>query len=917
VVELRVPKVGGKRNRTDAGYFDDWAHIADAAISYNGRAHGIYITLNEVRPALLSRAANRIQEWAETTTSDNDIIRRRWLPIDIDPRRPAGISASEKEHGAALQRTVEIIQWLAAQGWPAPITADSGNGGHLLYRIDLPNDEAVASVIQRCLQALAARFDSAEVAVDSTVYNAARIWKLYGTKAAKGDHTPDRPHRWAYLIDVPEQVEQVTPAQLEALASLAAPAPAEQPKAARSADYNSPVPVFELASFISRHAAILNPSQSKQISGGSLRWRIDCPWDTTHKGDAVIIQLASGAISAKCSHNSCIWDWHALRDHLEPKHLSAAPSMPQPPLAPSPNGNAPAGAARDNGHLSEGKNEDRELKTRAPTRPVIFTNERQLADLMHLTMAAIVERGERSDPVLFVRSGRLVRLAVDEEGSLRTEQVTPDALLGIMAQSAIWARIAQTKDGGERLVNVSPPTLVSRVLCAAGGWDLPVLDGIAYAPIFGEDGTLYTAPGYNPATRLYHTGTVKLGDTTPTVANLAGAVALLIDELFVDFPLDDASRAHAIALAVLPFVLLMIKGPTPMHLATAPQHRAGKSLLIESALIPALGRPPAMTPDAGDEAEWAKVLTSKLLSSPSVVVLDNLSAELRSPMLATALSEGRLTSRILGSNTEVSAPARWTWAATARNPTLHEELMLRSVLIRLTPKTERPEERTGFKHAHQLEWVTANRDALATAIVTIVRNWIENAGGKQFTGRAKGRFDSWVGTMGGILEAAGINGFLANEAELRSTSAPEADAFRSFVLAWWDQYGSSPVTVSNELFKLASTPDDDKSVPGADLLGEVLGTSKEHGRKVALGSMLKRYAGRVYAEDSAPDGETPRSFQVSMHKELAPNRAKQWFLAELFAESPRDSAKSTTSSGAESGVSRSLFPFDVENLQDE
>ena len=115
-----------------------------------------------------------------------------------------------------------------------------------------------------------------------------------------------------------------------------------------------------------------------------------------------------------------------------------------------------------------------------------------------------------------------------------------------------------------------------------------------------------------------------------------------------------------------------------MHLATAPQHRAGKSLLVESALYPALGRTPDMTPDAGDETEWAKVLTTKLLSSPSVVVLDNLSAELRSPMLATAISEARLTSRILGSNTEVSARSRNTDMGSSRSKASCQKAMMQT-----------------------------------------------------------------------------------------------------------------------------------------------------------------------------------------------------------------------------------------------
>jgi hypothetical protein len=137
-------------------------------------------------------------------TTDADILRRRWLPLDFDAVRPAGISASEDEHATAEDTARRCAAWLAGQGWPEPIQGDSGNGAHLLYRIDLPNDEAATTLIRDTLTALADRFDRPEVKIDRAVFNAARIWKLYGTTAGKGYSVPDRPHRLAQLIEVPK-----------------------------------------------------------------------------------------------------------------------------------------------------------------------------------------------------------------------------------------------------------------------------------------------------------------------------------------------------------------------------------------------------------------------------------------------------------------------------------------------------------------------------------------------------------------------------------------------------------------------------------------------------------------------------------------------------------------------------------------
>lgn len=198
VAEIRV--LHTKRG-TMSGYFDDLGKMAQAAASLSGKAPGVYATLNPPNPDLLARAANRVKEYARETTADRDILNRRWLPIDFDAVRPAGVSSTDTEHEAALDRAKSCREWLTAQGWPEPIFADSGNGAHLLYRVDLPTDDD--RVVEMCLKALAAKFDDAVVVVDVGNYNPARIWKVYGTLAAKGDSTPDRPHRLARILEVP------------------------------------------------------------------------------------------------------------------------------------------------------------------------------------------------------------------------------------------------------------------------------------------------------------------------------------------------------------------------------------------------------------------------------------------------------------------------------------------------------------------------------------------------------------------------------------------------------------------------------------------------------------------------------------------------------------------------------------------
>jgi replicative DNA helicase len=213
-----------------SGFFDSdhLEEMARRALGLSEGAKGVYFTFNPLKHDLLSRRCNRVDD-ATTTACDNDVLRREWLLIDIDPVRVAGVSASNEEKARAWAKAVDVRGYLGSLGWPAPVVGDSGNGYHLLYRVDLP--AADGGLVQGALHALADWFDDGLMKIDRAVFNPSRIVKLYGTAARKGDSTPERPHRWSGVVQVPGPLEAVP---LDKLAALAAPAPAppEGPRAA-------------------------------------------------------------------------------------------------------------------------------------------------------------------------------------------------------------------------------------------------------------------------------------------------------------------------------------------------------------------------------------------------------------------------------------------------------------------------------------------------------------------------------------------------------------------------------------------------------------------------------------------------------------------------------------------------------------
>jgi hypothetical protein len=207
ITEVRAPDVPYRGTVT--GYFD-YEHKEEAAkavASLSGLAVGVYCTLNPVNKTLLARAANRLRDRTPRGESvkDSDIIRLRFIPIDFDWERPEGISTTNAEHEATLKRTYDFEDALRAQGIQPVLLGDSGNGGHCLIAVDLSNTDESCRLIKRFFEGLASKFSDApgpngHVKFDTQNCNASRIWKVYGTIAAKGDHTPERPHRTAAIL---------------------------------------------------------------------------------------------------------------------------------------------------------------------------------------------------------------------------------------------------------------------------------------------------------------------------------------------------------------------------------------------------------------------------------------------------------------------------------------------------------------------------------------------------------------------------------------------------------------------------------------------------------------------------------------------------------------------------------------------
>ena len=340
IIELRA--IQKRPKKVSAGYFDGKhrEQLVDEAIRYNNAGATVYVVLNQIDPQLLCRCSNRMHDFANTTTTDSNIIKRRWLLLDFDPVRASDTSSTKEQMDAAYAKLKEVKQYLSEQGWPTPIAGISGNGFHLYYPLDLPNDDTGRNFIKGALAGLAAIFDDDQIKIDQSVFNAARITKLFGTVANKGEHSLQAPWRLSRLLKKSKRDGVISVEQLQALAPALPSAALDIPS--NTTSYSN----FDLLDFLKR----LGIKYTHDFHEGANRYKLaHCPFNPAHgKGEAAIFQWPDGKLGFKCQHNSCAdKHWQDVRALVDgPRESRAHPSTFQenyewPDLHPLPEGLPP------------------------------------------------------------------------------------------------------------------------------------------------------------------------------------------------------------------------------------------------------------------------------------------------------------------------------------------------------------------------------------------------------------------------------------------------------------------------------------------------------------------------------------------------------------------------------------------------
>lgn len=807
VFEIRAPKCKPRGWRGKAfpvaGWFDDFPLAAAAvqALDARGKCEGIYVTLNPCNAQLLARGAgpNRLEDYAERTTTDSpdEILRRRWLLIDLDPSRVTGISSTQAELVASIETAKAIRLFLETEhGFPEPVRALSGNGAHLLYRIDLSNDENSTLLVKQILQALTTiTVEGVErVDVDTSVFNGSRIDKLYGTVARKGAHTADRPHRLARIEAAPDPIAVVPIEKLRAVATLA---PSPKSKAGGSTVTPSPSelpPMDVRVRRASKYLSKVPPAVEGQHGS-----------DTTFSAAVALVQgfalppdVALDLLVRE--HNPiCQPPW----SEAELRHkVDDAARKTDKPLGYMYAGDAVRKTARR--RRAPGATEtptvtEADLDAADGGRPTIDTTDRDLPAMVEEVQALLLGRcvGTSTSPdiELWQRTGLLVRVVRDSAssrgivrpaGAPSIATVPRGHLRELASRVAAWLEM-RGQGGRQRMESIYPPDAVLAALEDRGSWPFSHLEGVVETPTLRPDGTIIDRAGYDAASALlYEAGGLAYPavPARPTADDVRQALNL-VREPFADVPfVAEVDAAAALAALLTVPTRHLIGGPLPMFAVRAPVRGSGKTLIADVIATMWTGRRAARCMYAEDDAEMRKRLHALCIAGDPIVLLDNVERPLQSGVLAAALTSREIRDRLLGVTRMVTAPMDGLWLVTGNNLSVRGDLSRRIVPIDIDPRTEHPEERQGFRHPDLIGWVRELRPQLVSAALTLIRAWWI-AGRPQPPGLAPyGSYEAWCALVRACVVWLGLPDPIGARDRIRSDGDLEVEVIGGALSAW-------------------------------------------------------------------------------------------------------------------------------------
>jgi hypothetical protein len=457
---------------------------------------------------------------------------------------------------------------------------------------------------------------------------------------------------------------------------------------------------------------------------------------------------------------------------------------------------------------------------------------------------------------IYQRSGKLVRVSKILHAPLNKNAVVKRAVDSLIIKEIdqSFLTVFLTKIGSFVIFDgrsgtfkkIDCPERVSKYLIAKQEWILPVLTGTINAPTLRADGSILDTPGYDAKSGLLFSPGGYVYEKIPQQPSRDDAIQAMevLLTILKDFPfVDEASRSVALA-AILTALVRRSIATAPLIGFTAPKMASGKSLAADVVALISTGKVNSVIAQAENETEEKKRVLALLMEGDPIICYDNVEKPFKSAALCSILTQHEYKDRVLGSNETRTVLTNATFLVTGNNLVFMGDISTRSLLCKLDPKLERPEEKTFDVDLRT--YIPQHRPQLVKAGLTILRAYfiagkpVQNI--KQF-----GRFEEWSNLIRSAIVWLGMADPCESRREIEE-SDPVRIQLSALFTAWYNIFGEQPIKVKTlvheAVIRMTQEPDDTQESL-YDVILDLVGDNKDVINKRSLAKKLFAYKNRI------------------------------------------------------------------------
>ncbi len=376
----------------------------------------------------------------------------------------------------------------------------------------------------------------------------------------------------------------------------------------------------------------------------------------------------------------------------------------------------------------------------------------------------------------------------------RIERDPTSPVISAVSSGRLWedlSRLVQWEKWSETRSMYLPTDpsapLVSAVHTRKEWPGLPELVGTTTIPVLRKDGSLVDQPGFDKGTGLFYqpTGVEVDVPERPTFEEALEARDALL-EIVCDVLFESRECASAYLAAILSVVgKPAYRGNAPFFAIDSNNAGTGKSRLTDVVGIICTGNSVPRSPWVEEDNEMRKRITGHVLAADQVVMIDNVptSGQVGWPSLDLALTGERWNDRILGKSENANLQLLTVWFVTGNNLSFTADVARRTLRIRILSDSANPQERTGFRHPDLLGWVRSERGRLLSAVITILRAFIQS-GCPGHGLPPMGSFESWDALIRAAVIWVGLPDPLRCSVTQDTTVDAGASAHIAMMLSW-------------------------------------------------------------------------------------------------------------------------------------